>query len=342
VTVTGEGGDDFNVTLPTYGSATAWNDTTAAADIRRNPNVRRVTALPGQQAANVTLDGDRTYVLRFAHVSLRTGTAAPTAESPSPRYVLAPERRNVSTTANGSVDLVLEVRDRYDNPVSGANVTFRAPSGAFAGSGSGVVNLTTNDLGRATATFDPDATGTVAVTAGLNEDGDADLSDETALNRTSFGVSVVDTGEDGSPNPAGPGSVLLQDVSGSGDVVTLTFDNTANETRTFDEARIAFYYPDQGNQGPPDYGDLEGNSQDRLEVGDNFETVDTTVELAANTAGQTVTVEFSQDGVAGDFFILAVRYEESGGTSRYFVAVPGTGGGGGNGGNNNPGQGGGP
>ncbi|MFB6284236.1 MAG: Ig-like domain-containing protein [Halobacteria archaeon] len=132
-----------NITLSIDTRLTDKNWTKALNDVN---HVHDVTSGNGD-TVNVTLKGNNTYNLRMAEVGLdKSG-------SPNPHYItnIAGNRTNVSQNRN--TDLTAQVRDRFNNPVSGVevNATVVDGKGTFSDSDS---NKTTGSSGKVTFTYE--------------------------------------------------------------------------------------------------------------------------------------------------------------------------------------------
>jgi len=329
VVVTGTGGT-FNVTVPTPIPASAWNDT-VAPDVVANPNV--VTTDPiGDDSVRIEFNGSRQYELRLAAVELRAQSDSSAVQQPDGSYLIG-LTGNETISTNGTSPVAVEVRDRYNNPVSGVDVTFNITAGdaTFAGSGTGRV-VTTDGSGRAPVALRPGGSGTITVEAKSDLDGNGTIE---SYERTRFGISASDgsTDDDGGAeniNPADDGDVILQrGVTGPGqggnDLITVFFDNTASETRTITDARIGFYYADGNNVRPPSNLDL-GATQ--LTVPGTLTNLEESQQLSPGEVDSidiTFTDESGGKGVpaSGDFLVLTVRYQETGEVNTYFITLQG-------------------
>ena len=206
VPITGDGGD-VEIVLPT-----AVDNTTALRD-------RWATTLPGatvtedSDAIRIVLDGSETYRLGLSAVSVDD-----TGET-EPAYI-------VPITGNGTVgqSVGVEVRDKYNNPVTGTEVSL-----------GGTVENTTDD-GR--AFFEPDASGEYSAT--INGGGEsyesvqfnvAEASD-TGTNRT-FDVEWQDTGP-------------KQLTEGTNGTLTVNIADRATST-SINDAQIDYSYAKVGN-----------------------------------------------------------------------------------------------
>jgi hypothetical protein len=325
VVVTGTGAT-FNVTVPTPVPASAWNDT-VAPDVVANPNVL-TTAPVGDDAVRITFDGDRQYELRLAAVELRAQSDANVVDSPDGAYLIG--LTDNETVATGRTrPVAVEVRDRYDNPVSGEEVTFTVEEGGYLTGNVTERTITTDGEGRARIGFRPNTTGDVAVRA------ESDLDDDGSVvpyERTTFGFTSVDPDDrDGGAeeiNPSDEGDVILVRGTVENGDIRLDFNNTAEETRTITEARVSFYYATspsggQGNSAePPDALRFGGTD---FPIPGQFKSLATPQPIPS---GEPTGAELTIETVGGNrvpqtenFFILTVTYGETGATSTYFVTL---------------------
>jgi len=325
VVVTGTG-VTFNVTVPTPIPASAWNDT-VAPDVVANPNV--VTTTPvGDDSVRITFDGSRQYELRLAAVELRAQSDASVVSGPRGSYLVG--LTGNETVATGQTQPVIaEVRDRYNNPVSGEEVTFEALDGAtFAGGGTQRI-VTTDGNGRAPVALRPNGTGNITVEARSDLDGNGTLE---PYERTRFGLVATDGSDDGGAeeiNPSDEGDVILVRGIACNDI-RIDFDNTADSARTITDARVSFYYatgPSGGGGGgssaePPDTLTFGGTD---FPVPGQLKPLSTAVEIPSGTPdGPELTITTSGGDRVPEpenFFVLTLVYEETGQKSTYFITL---------------------
>jgi hypothetical protein len=329
VVVTGTGAT-FNVTVPTPVPASAWNDT-VAPDVVANPNV--VTTTPvGDDSVRITFDGSRQYELRLAAVELRAQSDSSTVQQPDGSYLIG-LTGNETISTNGISPLAVEVRDRYNNPVSGADVTFDIVDGdaTFAGGGTERV-VTTDGGGRAPVALRPGGSGTITVEASSDLNGNGNIE---SYEHTRFGISASDgSTDDGGAeeiNPSGDGDVVLVDsVVDDGDI-KIDFDNRAGAERTITEARVSFYY--RSSQGNSQKGNGNGNTKNQPPEELRFESSGPNLPIPGElrsldnpqtlpTDETTITLETkSGDAAIEDFFILTLKFLENGKRSTYFITL---------------------
>lgn len=118
---------------------TAVGNTTALANRLSIPDATAIT--PTDDAIIITLPADRTYQLGLGAVSVAD------ASQPAPAYLVPVGGQNV--VVNQSVGV--EVRDKYNNPVSDANVTLGGET--LATNNAGQVFTTANTTGKFNATL---------------------------------------------------------------------------------------------------------------------------------------------------------------------------------------------
>ncbi|ESP87771.1 PA14 domain-containing protein [Candidatus Halobonum tyrrellensis] len=214
-------GDPIRLYVLTMASESAWRETLAdelaegnveSVDYYSNEQLRAygsgidgavggdVSLDRGQGAVVVQLNASRTYDLRMAKVGVGSG-----AETPGPAYLVPVGETRPTAAAPGSV--TVEVRDAYNNPVSGATV-------GVAGDGAVVESsVATGADGRATFHY-REPSGDRNVTFRIGDDpaervevtlsraaesgaGEYDLRWDTAALDARSGVRCVDTDGDG-------------------------------------------------------------------------------------------------------------------------------------------------
>lgn len=174
---------NVTLTVPSDLSATTWE--TELLDTE--PNVLRVDQ-NGSRVDIVLRPGS--YQLRLAKVEVRRQSDSNIVPNTEPEYVVEVAGDEASIAESQRVRLTAEVRDRFNNPKSGQELTFTTANGTFAASGSSTLETTTNDEGRASALFEPDDIGTLTVRAGRDPNGNGDVTDDGPLNYTTFEVYV--------------------------------------------------------------------------------------------------------------------------------------------------------
>jgi hypothetical protein len=333
----------LTVTVPTTLDQSTWGQL-LEDETDADGNVEDATVDTDADTLTVTLKPG-VYELRLAKVGVGTNV-----DETSETYITtvdAPE----STGTEARQEFTVEVRDEYNNPVSGVVVEAGANRGMVRPS-----SRTTDEEGRVTFTYEaPSSAGddTIRVSysgfgSGFSYDDPDDVAYSVSVNS---GSSSSDSNTNNNINPTDKESGAVQLIGSSPDgnkTVDLKFENTGSEDRTWAEARIAFFYKGKNNK-IPSFGRLEGNSNDELRIGDDFESINSNIVVQSSadssSTPKTVNIDFGPGGVTGEikssFFILQVEYQETGEIATYFIA-PGDGGGnpgGGNPGGGNPGGG---
>jgi hypothetical protein len=231
VVVEGDDGgtEDVVVTLPVPGptNASVWTNSTIASSLRNNKEHVKTVEAVAEQRVNVTLDGSETYRLQLARVEVREAGDSGSGESTDGRYVVPVTGDQSSVSAAQTVGVSAEVRDRFNNPVSGENVTFSLFPASTSGANESIyerygfpgeqgpareVGVRTDGEGRAATVFDPFrsapptnfSTGTAYVNATF-ESGPPPLS---TANLTVNVFNVSGSGGGSGPSaPTGGGSV---------------------------------------------------------------------------------------------------------------------------------------
>ena len=335
-------GERINVTIPTRLSAAKWTEI-LADEIGSGGYVEGVHDVPGGGAVNLSMQPGVTYELRMAKV----GVGGATIEE-SAKYVVAVEGDETSVAEGGTNQLIVDVRDRFNNPVS--NVTVDASVFLSAGTGDDVSpsRATTDTEGRATFTYvapgDVDGAEDADVVASFGG-GDAN---ETVT----FDVEVLDSDGSGSTgggggtgnggggvqqiNPGATGSITLESISsfdGLSQSVTLTFRNTTNQEIKIAEARISFFYDAFSSPSGPSeatiYSDGQGipvASGTTLDFGENFVSLspnpiplNPTPSDSADTT--VVNLAFDEPITDNDFYVISLKFG-NGETYTYFVSHP--------------------
>ncbi|WP_276257476.1 DUF7289 family protein [Haloglomus litoreum] len=261
-----------------------------------------------------------TYNLRMAKVGLGSGF-----DEEPPQYLTSVEGDDSSILETQTQRLTVEVRDRYNNPVSGVEVPFSTTDGEFEISGSGSATVTTDEDGQASVVFEPTGTGDAEIEAGDVDLGDAN-SNRDDYERVTFDVSVSsatitdddDDGEGGRPDRlqdinSRDEDVFIESATLDGsDTIVVTFRNT-NETteKQFQTGRIPFVLA----SGNPDFATLSsptGTNYGQLLIGTELKDIGPITVPADGT--RTVRFDFDdtleQSGGSGNFdafFVFTAR-----------------------------------
>jgi len=340
--------DNIILTVRTEATAAEWEG--FLEDEMTDGYVARVD--PGTDGSvEVVLEEGVTYELELARVAV--GSAPYTA---TPAYVTAVGDRARTVTVGESTDLTVQVRDQYNGPVAGEEVTFTT---TYPGLPSVTETVTTDGEGRATLELSPAAAGDVTVTAtvdgGTGRAGDP-LSVVYDLESSRAGTGDDTQGSGGELNPGGEDALVLTSASvrnctppnnnqrtvvltDSNCRVDTTFENRG-DSRTITAVRVNVYsatqaYPipvqGQGQPNPrprPDEWSFGGSADQNFADGglvlamplsiapDTTETYRFEFEITDAAFG----VTDEQYNVAeGDFYVVTFRFSD-GSTSSYVVA----------------------
>lgn len=347
VSVTGDGGD-ITITVPTQLDNSTWEDEILDDEIASG-NV--VAINQNGDAVDIVLDGDKTYELRMAKIGVGSGTTEEDAH-----YLTDIRGDDTSVQVNGKQKIVLEVRDRFNNPVTDATVNLSVDgSGELQTENQGpspdLDDVEADDSGHVTATYiAPSSISTnpkeIDVKASLNGDPSADPFDADTKENVSVAVRVTDPSMNATaPSPLiNPpdgvvlnGSVVTGTKCGSKECeVDVTFDNTDSNEQTLDEVRFVFYSDDNQGHAPGTTNptvEFHNPSGPTLELGGQFDdSIDITI---SGSSSRTITLRFFDENGdprevdSGEFFVLSFIID--GQRETYFIAPNDPSGGGGGG-----------
>lgn len=223
------------------GGVTALGDcgdiqTGASPSTTDNRNIIDCDYQPGangaQSTMTLTLQPGLTYDLRMAKVGL-----GDEFDQEGPAYLTIADGDGSTVSSEGSQRLTVEVRDQFNNPVSGTDVTFNVVTGNgnFVPADGGA---TSDAEGRASITYVPSSNGTKTIEATIPGGGEQ--------RRVEFDFTVVTPGGTGGPD-------RLQDINTREErvyvesarfvdrsTVAATFRNTDTVQRCFFTGRLPF------------------------------------------------------------------------------------------------------
>jgi len=343
VSVTSDGGP-LSITVPTQLSVDDWQ--TLLADERESEGgyVTDVRAGPSPETVLVELRRGVTYDLRLAAV----GVDSSYDTSRPPQYITDAAGNGTVIPEGGSQRLAVEVRDRYNNPVSNVTVTNTT---ALAGASVTTVGTNRTDAqGRVTLeyTAPPDVGRTLTDRVEVAFGGGGTEQREATLLVSVFdadGSGGGDPPNAGTGNPLNPGiNVQLRDANalpGGGNCASRTNDcdasirleNVNSATGWAVEGVRVSVYGSQGYQPPQTvtFSNTQGGSGVSASVGADFVGAGLDDISPAGTPGDAQTYHFrfggfprSQDGVQrGDVFVVELLLEDDDGNEfsvTYYVA----------------------
>jgi len=171
----------------------------------------------------VELEGGVTYDLRMAKVGVGSGTV-----DPGKAYVVDVRGDGASVGTGDTQQLVVEVRDRYNNPVSGVTVRNDSSGTVTAGSLDAEAKTTGSD-GRVTFEYTGSSAGTDTVVFNVSDD-----ASPTARELASFEVAVTSSATGGGGGSGSAYGTALLDPSGQTGVTC----DAAGDDCTVDASQI--------------------------------------------------------------------------------------------------------
>ncbi|WP_135820955.1 PKD domain-containing protein [Halostella litorea] len=258
VAVTGrDGSKPINITIPTQLNKATWDE--ALSEARTDGNVVGTSYQkngPGEfNELTIQLDGSKTYNLRMAKVGVGSGVTEETED-----LYLTDVEGGGTVQTDGSQEITVEVRDRFNNPVSGETVNLSVSGSGTLDNGSRTaqeVTATSGAQGRATVTYQaPSSATTDTIEANISAAPDPDK-------RVSYTVKTVNSGNGSSSsaytitwnNPAlnsSNGGAALTNCDaesctwdvGASDGDTIALDGSANDN--IDNVDVDFRVNDSG------------------------------------------------------------------------------------------------
>lgn len=338
VAISNESGP-ITLTLPTGLSAQNWTsileeeyDPTGSDPNAYISNIKS----SGQNEVKLVLEEGVTYNLRMARIGIGSGV-----EPVDPKYVTDIGGDDTSVVENGSKRLEVEVRDRFNNPISNATVSATITNGP--GTLDGATDVVTNSRGRASFLYDApenvDSTKPVDVEVSIDPNTNANHSvtfDLRVLNTDGSGTTEGNQTGTEDINPGGSGAITLEATSslgtGGGQGNTSVFIDLNNNTGVSGnveivEARISFYLKG-GNEPKPSYAYFDDapdptDADTNLTVSEDF--VDVSPAIPLDTGTTRVHFEYDEKVEVEDFYVVSLRFRMPDGsidTFTYFVSHP--------------------
>lgn len=189
VTVT-DSGANLTVSIPTRLSLATWEDL-LADEFVENGSDGHITRLSMSRVADsefdrltIEFEPGVTYELRLAKVTIGDET-----EAADIGYVSIASGNLTTITTAEQGRLVAEVRNRFNNPMSGVEVTFITDNGTFS-NGNDTTVITSDAKGQAEAILSASNPGEATVTAGIDDNNDGSLADEPDTRTVTFTVFI--------------------------------------------------------------------------------------------------------------------------------------------------------
>lgn len=251
VSITGEGGDPFSITVVSDLPPSVWEDRVLADQVdppggpdEPDDYVRGVADGPTDDTVTVTFEGDENYRLRLGRVELRGTNDDATVPPPDAQYITHEGDTVVEDGREGRAKLVVETRDGFNNPRSNVPVTFNVTSGTLEDAegnvlGTDAVTVESEGDGEAVVWYNASA-GVFPVEAYLGESVDRSLP---AHERINFSVVSTAQGEEST-------FILLDDTNisgrGQGNMV-VTLNNTGEGSINLTGIQLGHVTNMQGN-----------------------------------------------------------------------------------------------
>jgi len=295
----------ITIELPSRLSEQKWIDLYGGAT-----NVQSISKPSPTDPVTITLDPGTTsnpkqYNLRMSKIAVESNV-----DSPDPHYIVPADPGVTSAGVGQDAAIEYEVRDKFNNPVSGAEVEVPTTSGT--------TTKTTNDQGRVSTTvstsqnadFTAELTGQSATAAncGSTSSGRCEAAYRVqvpGLNlNPSSGVVVA---EATTTDVLGLGGNLGLPL-GSNSVATVTLESTTGNNVGIERIRMNHYNPDPDGHNQSTFSD--GTRSVTLNIGGGFKQPSNS--FAEVTPGGTdygFAFEASVD--SGDYFVITVVYDNN-------------------------------
>lgn len=272
VSVTGDG-RNIVITLPTTLSDETWEDEILNDEMQPSGNIVEIRPDPVvSNAIEIVLDGTKTYNLRMAEIGVGSGFTEEGVE-----YVTTLEGDEVSVPQSGFQTLKLQVRDRFNAPVTDAtvNLTVKNGNGEIRADGTFQRTLTDvepNENGVVEVTYQAPATTAtsplnVDVQASVDVNPDTQSYDGAKPKNATFDLRVINGSKVNRTNPLinDPGGIIVEGANftdadcvpgGGGNEkdceLNIKFRNNAGDTRSITKIRYGFYSADSQGAAPSD------------------------------------------------------------------------------------------
>lgn len=323
----------ITITIKTFLEMDAWDDRLAAEAHVQDYEYTESGDPDVPSELAIVLEPGVTYELRMAKVGIGAGV------DPTAAAYLTRESGAKTTVPTAGGEIAVDVRDAFNNPVAGTDVTFSITGGRAANlstptdDGQTVVATSTED-GRAVVGLSGDDS-TVRVTATIEADGVAGTADYENVVfpvQIGSGVSDEDEGANDQINPnTREGNLVYVNATipkqGNSDLVTAVFENTRNFSSnvTITDIRINFLGANapgssssKGQAGPYAVFETPGRqAQELLYVGDTYTRLNPRIEVDDGEL-RTFTFDFKylddkgkvQDVTIqdGDFFVVTMEF----------------------------------
>ena len=271
VPVRSSAGAPVEVTVPTRLPESEWETQLEPEFVANGGNVLGNESGVTVQSGNltVTLAPETVYELELARVALDERV-----DRMGPHYITAVSGGEEPIATGGPERLVFEVRNEFNNPVRGEQVSLEATDGNLSRT-----DARTGPDGRVGVRYTPPSeSGTQTVTATVEIDGDPAVAANERANitlRTTGGGGAGDGDRfvDANP-PAGSDRIQVVESSRERSGVDITFLNGRSSPHTLTELRVAMYHAVQTPTTPESGTYSYGSFQTALDIPGPFVAVD--------------------------------------------------------------------
>lgn len=207
-------------------------------------NVVAIRDVAGGDAVEIDLDGSETYNLRMAKIGIGSGV-----ENPDAAYIAPVRTQNIQTQQANRMPI--EVRDAYNNPVSGETVNLSVDSGRFQNNQQTIESRTLED-GQPAAQYFAGQTGTVTIEASyVREPSSSNFDPEN--NPEDFRLQITFNPNLDTIDPTIHSSSVDVETytvcGGSGTVSSLTCATGVNQTIEMYQVNAEYDVSDDGGSG---------------------------------------------------------------------------------------------
>ncbi|MFW5939726.1 MAG: hypothetical protein ACOCQU_04700 [Halolamina sp.] len=326
MTVESEPDDPLYVNVTSRLSASVWNDDLLGSQATATSEGTWTEDDTTYHRISIELE-EGTYRLRAAAIGV--GALTDDERTTEPAYmVVTEEYEPVANGSNGSV--TVEVRDRFNNPVTGTEVNASADGEylQLVGENGDAVNDTTFETdseGHAEIEY----RGVETTTGGASLD--VNIGSERYEQASFDGLDVPEFGGNGGDgdelNPGSAGELIQETATRNGDEIDVTFNNTADEEVNISAVRVNFYLsnpPGNSPANPPSSVDVseDGGTSEANDVQIPGDYVEFSSKITVSDES-TLTFAFNDGDVRdSDLLVMTLVYEIDGQTERttYFVS----------------------
>lgn len=306
------------VSVPTRLSEESWRKLLADEFVAQGGHITTISYLEGDPYNQLVVELEAGVTYELAIGKLGVGDDI---DRPGPEYVTSVDTDERHLPPGQSTRLTVEVRDRYDNPVSGVSVD----ASVVSGEGTVVpVDPVTGSDGRATFRYRApvDAT-TASVEARI-------ASSPTPRQAATFTINVFDTGRTQQFLDMGQSSKVVfvgvtSPTGNNNNKAEIDFQNRGTTDKELVGARFVSYYDSAPSSTPPE-GLVLDSSTPTLEKGGLMTTLDSPIMIQAGTTKRIV---FDFRDAAGapsgsisqaDFVVVTFRFAD-GTESMYLIQL---------------------